>query len=118
MTKFGMGAACIQFDEKHCECDSNDNVNDKGSMTGGFELGWLSNPVMVHLLLNMLEMIEETAEYFGMHCDDELAVFKGNLQQSDTAKWLEKFQNAAKNIAGNNKLQFMAAVHGDRTKKM
>ena len=116
MTKFGMGTMHIQFDGNHCEHDSNDNIAEKGLTIRGFESGWLSDLAMVFLLLNTLEMIEEMTEYFGMCCDDELAVFRGNLQQSDAAKWLERFQNAVNEIAGNDKLQLMAAAWG-KTRK-
>ena len=108
----------IQFDGKHCEHDSNDNITEKGLTIRGFESGWLSDLAMVFLLLNTLEMIEETTEHFGMHRDDELAVFRGNLQQSDAAKWLERFQNAVNEIAGNDKLQLMAAAWGKNKKDM
>ena len=118
MIKFGMGATHIQFDGNCCERDSNDNITEKGLAIGGFESGWLSDLAMVFLLLNTLEMIEETTEHFGMYRDDELAVFRGNLQQSDAAKWLETFQNAVNKIAGNDKLQLTAAAWGKSKKDM
>jgi hypothetical protein len=50
------------------------------------------------------------AKYFGIYCDDRIAVFPGTWTQTEVEDWLSTFQRAISDKVGNNKLSFTAEV--------
>jgi hypothetical protein len=65
---------------------------------------------MAFILETMDQDVLDETKFFGIYCNDGLAVFPGVRMQADVEHWLLTFQGAINNEAGNNKLSFMAEV--------
>jgi hypothetical protein len=106
--------------------DGDKEVEDRGLTIGGYESAWLADLAMAFLLTLTLiletidqKVLDET-KYFGIYCDDGIAVFPGTWTQTGVEDWLSAFQTTINDKAGNNKLSFTAEVWtpgGDNTTK-
>ena len=57
------------------------NVEDRGLTIGGYESAWLADLAMAFLLETINQNKFNKTKYFGIYCDDGIAVFPGMWMQ-------------------------------------
>jgi hypothetical protein len=57
------------------------NVEDRGLTIGGYKSAWLADLAMAFLLETINEKELNKTKYFGIYCDDGIAVFPGTWMQ-------------------------------------
>jgi hypothetical protein len=74
----------------------------------GYESAWLADLAMAFLLEMMDQNVFDKTKYFGIYCDDGIAIFPGVWTQTEVADWFLTFQGAINDTGGRKR---QADVH-------
>ena len=111
LVKFGMCNQLLVFDGKYYMYDGDKEIEDRGLTIGGYESSWLADLAMSFCMENVDQGILNELRYIKIYRDDGLGVFDGEAtDQQSVLEWINRFQGAINDLAGNDFLQFMADV--------